>query len=520
MPVLVNGTAVLPAVPFARALVPVAGPGRTALAAAHPDQHRYLDAAALDELAVRLLAELARAASPLLLARFRARPDRRPFFPGARAAYDRFEAELRGGGLLEIIESDPGRAEALALLADRWVGATGRLLDALRADAAVLRESFGIGLPVCSARRRDDTATRLASGDGRAVVFKDRSVATEVAFAELIAWFNSLGPSLDLRAPRAVDRGGYGWVDFVEHRAPEPSERARYLRRTGMVLALAHVLGGGDLHDANLLASGEHPMVVDAEKLLRPSWCPALGEPSVLDTVVLPTPGGYVRCGLANEVHVERPRRWVHVGTDAVRQRPIGSWLTDVDESVRRHLTRDRLRTVAELSAGFEEAYRLLQHHRLPLELLAGVRVRVLVRASLVYDQLIEACLEPGRAASESRRALVEALVATPPRLIDPFHPTAPLVAEAERLALHDLSVPRFWCRVGSRSIGYAHEELGPLFAASPLERAGEFVRSLSEEHLGAQLDAIAQSFAFIDSEASALELFTFTRVDLETMLG
>ncbi len=510
----------LPAVPFARALVPTVARALDAVARSRPGRDDVLTTRACTDLAVRLYGELARATSPVLLDRFVDRPDRRPFIDGARAACEAFESELCGEGFDEIIAADPGREHTMRLLADRWIAATGRLIDALESDHEVLRDRFALHVPCRSARRRDDTVTRVEDHDGTVVVFKDRRVATEVAFAGLVSWFNALGPSLDLRAPAAVDRGEHGWVEHVEHRAPDDAERPRYLRRVGMLLALAHALGGGDLHDANLLACGEHPVVVDAEKLLRPAWDGVEDTPSVGDTMVLPGPGTYARCGLANEVYVERPRRWVHVGTDAVRQRPIGSWLADTDDAVRHHLRHDRDHTVAALGAGFDEAYRLVQANPIPLDLFDDVRVRVLLRTSLAYDELIERGLEPGGAAAAERRSAVDAFVAVPPRRIEPDHPTAAAIAAAERDALLGLAVPRFWCRARSRAIGAGDRELGPLFAASPLERAARLGRMLGDAHRDAQLDAIAASFHTLDDGATQRPTYRFTRIDLGSVVS
>jgi hypothetical protein len=68
-----------------------------------------------------------------------------------------------------------------------------------------------------------------------------------------------------------LDRGDYGWVEYLS--TPACSDElavARFYRRQGALLALLHVLLGTDIHHENLIAHGEHPVVVALEALFHP----------------------------------------------------------------------------------------------------------------------------------------------------------------------------------------------------------------------------------------------------------
>ena len=123
---------------------------------------------------------------------------------------------------------------------------------------------------------------------GLRLVFKPRPVAMEAAFHDLISWCNAELGLPPLRAGGVLDRGSYGWMEWIEA-APcqDQAEVERYFERAGMLLALAWVLDATDLHFGNVIVCGEHPVLVDLETLLHPRWPGE--ERTVLDTGLVPT---------------------------------------------------------------------------------------------------------------------------------------------------------------------------------------------------------------------------------------
>lgn len=127
---------------------------------------------------------------------------------------------------------------------------------------------------------------RFASG--LRVVYKPRAVGLEAAFHHLVAWWNERAGPLTLFAPRVIDRGAYGWMEFVTHEAcADRAAARRYWERAGALLALAGLLDATDLHCGNVIAHGEHPVVVDLETLLHPRT-PGLDR-TLLDTGLVPS---------------------------------------------------------------------------------------------------------------------------------------------------------------------------------------------------------------------------------------
>jgi type 2 lantibiotic biosynthesis protein LanM len=70
---------------------------------------------------------------------------------------------------------------------------------------------------------------------------------------------------------RLIDRGDYGWSEFVAASSCACAEEVRrFYQRQGSYLALLYALDATDLHNENLVAAGEHPVLVDLEALFHP----------------------------------------------------------------------------------------------------------------------------------------------------------------------------------------------------------------------------------------------------------
>ncbi|MEZ4673925.1 MAG: DUF4135 domain-containing protein [Caldilineaceae bacterium] len=79
----------------------------------------------------------------------------------------------------------------------------------------------------------------VAFSSGFRLVYKPRSLAVDVHFQELLAWFNQRGAQPPLYLLQILDRGEYGWVEYVAHKAcTSRQEVARFYQRLGNYLAI------------------------------------------------------------------------------------------------------------------------------------------------------------------------------------------------------------------------------------------------------------------------------------------
>src|SRR5262249_26293281 len=91
---------------------------------------------------------------------------------------------------------------------------------------------------------------------------------------ELLSWVNAQGGDsapFGFRTLAVLDREEYGWMEFAAAEPCQtPAEVARFHERLGGLLAVLYALAATDCHYENLIAAGEHPVVVDLESLFHP----------------------------------------------------------------------------------------------------------------------------------------------------------------------------------------------------------------------------------------------------------
>lgn len=109
--------------------------------------------------------------------------------------------------------------------------------------------------------------------DAGSIIYKPRSGAGEAEWFSLLDWMNRNGFQPKLRVLRILRRKGYCWVEYVEPASIENEAAARrFYQRLGGMIAAAHLLKAVDCHRDNLIASGEHPVLVDVDTLWHVSW--------------------------------------------------------------------------------------------------------------------------------------------------------------------------------------------------------------------------------------------------------
>lgn len=130
---------------------------------------------------------------------------------------------------------------------------------------------------------------------GTRIVYKPRGAEAERFFFAVLARLRERVPALmEQHAADLLDCGSHSWMAFVEHR-PTRSELLHrdFFQRMGGLLALAHALRVGDLHNENVIAHDGFPVLVDLEVLLQPTlpWSTprmCARDASVLGTGLLP----------------------------------------------------------------------------------------------------------------------------------------------------------------------------------------------------------------------------------------
>jgi type 2 lantibiotic biosynthesis protein LanM len=344
--------------------------------------------------------------------------------------HDRFDSFLRHlgheGGFESLLLKYPVLARQLVTTVDQWADHLGELLAHLCADWPALCTTFADGAdpgPLVEIEadkgdrhRKGRSVALLRFESGMQLLHKPRSLAADGHFQQLLTWLNDRGAQPRLRTLTLLDRGDYGWSEFAAVAPCATAEEvARFFERQGGYLALLHALHATDLHNENLIAAGEHPVLVDLEALFHPHVhagdpiltsnlaAGALDE-SVWQVGILPRRVwsdddsiGVDMSGLGGQAGQLNPHRlvsWEARGSDTLRV-TRGRAELPVSENQPRLGDRDVdvLDHKDAFVAGFTRMYRLLCRHRAALldEQLARFaddEIRVVVRSTNVYGLL------------------------------------------------------------------------------------------------------------------------------------
>ena len=157
------------------------------------------------------------------------------------------------------------------------LAAAAELFDRLHNDLGLLEPLLGaplVSVDDCELSQGDThnhgrTVAILTVNGGQKLVYKPHSVENDGIFSGLTQWLNQTGKlTVPLRHLRSLSRDGYGWQEYIPHRAcADKDEAERYMYRLGAVIFLVYLTGCCDMHHENLIACGDCPVLVDTETL-------------------------------------------------------------------------------------------------------------------------------------------------------------------------------------------------------------------------------------------------------------
>lgn len=428
---------------------------------------------------------------------------------------------LAPGGMAALFEEYPVLGRQALHRASAWLDAGVEFLEHLRADWPRLVETFAAGAdpgPLSDLqgglgdRHRGREVLIATFASGLRVVYKPRSMSVDAHFQELLRWLNDNGQEPPFRAVAVLDGGDHGWMEFVPQAAcASRDEVHRFYRRQGSYLALLYAIQASDFHHENLIAAGEHPVLIDLESLFQARVgdmdvqhsdllaAHAMGR-SVLQVGLLPQRvwgdserEGIDLSGLGAKPGQTIPQHlpyWESAGTDAMRlgrrpeEMPAGHNRPRLEgEEI------DLLDYKDDLEAGFRDTYRLLTRRRddllAVLDRFGGDEVRSIVRPTQTYALLLMESFHPDflRDALDRERHFDRLWVPIESR------PYLARVIPFEKADLWRGDIPIFTFRPGSRDL-FASDgtRIPDFFDQSGLDLVRERVAQLGEEDLERQL--------------------------------
>ncbi len=414
-------------------------------------------------------------------------------------------------------------------------------LEHLRQDWVALGQTFSPARPLGQVVRietsRGDThqggraVMFLTFSSGLKLVYKPRSLAVELHFQQLLGWLNGHSHQPPFRRLKILTDEAHGWVEFVEVMGCNSVEEVRrFYQRQGGYLAVLYTLNATDVHYENLLAAGEHPVLIDLETLFHP----AIGtwEASGVETEDLTN--SVLRVGLLPY------RRWPENGSEGVEWSGLGgqegqlsplpmpTWERSGTDQLRRVYKRipvaaannqpnlngssvNPLEYLNEIIAGFSAIYRLLIARRAklvspggPLRRFSQDPVRIILRSTHAYQMLQEHRLRPDRL----RNALE----------LDRFYdklwvgvrqfPYLARVINAECQDLHQDDYPIFTTRPASTHLWTSTgSQLSDFLDESGLQEVERRIDQLDEYDLAKQIRFIRTALTDLNDKAPLLGL-------------
>lgn len=507
------------AIPFERALEPLVGDACSRLHAQVSCFAAIISPKAQKQLQRSLLRLLSDVCGQVLelafsLLRFRRDPEWASFAEseGNGGLYDAFVNEMINGRLSDLLAEYPALGNLITLLLEQWTSATSELLARLQHDRSEIAALFAteddpglvIGIETDLSDRHDGgrTVVALQFASGLRLIYKPRDLGLEQSFFSILRWFNrNDGPPL--HTIRILQRMGYGWVEFVEGRPCQDTPAAeRYFQRAGQLLCVIYLLGGADCHFDNIIAFGEHPVLIDAEMLFHPKLSCDNSEhaETVLRTGLLPRPTveGLDLSGFGCVSDQNTPLRipdWQAVNSDATALRfrkavlhPSGN-IPAIGQTVLSPLD-----YVEPMIEGFRAMYRFILKNRAkilasdgPLAGVATQMVRVLARGTLQYYLALSHMLHPKRLRNSQTRWV---------RLRGPSR--FPHLEPLEIKALEQMDVPRFFVQASATHLAASDGARASAdFAQTGLERVIHEIQNMNEAHLVSQVNQIQFAWAF-----------------------
>lgn len=439
---------------------------------------------------------------------------------------------------LRLLQEYPVLARQTVQIVSFWNEACQELIVRLYTDWQHLNERFGLcsepteilqlqlGLGDTHCGGRAVAIIQFASG--RRLIYKPRSMQIDLHFQAILAWLNDQGLDSPYRVLHILNRNSHGWREYVEM-APcnSTAEVRRFYQRQGGYLALLYSLEATDFHYENIVASGEHPILVDLETLFQPR---VLAPSALLDALR----GSVLNVGLLPRLILSEEGEPLMGDTSGFGGAPgqvIGQYATfAMRDSDQMHIVNRERRTVAQYNRpsllgnavkvadysgaiieGFREVYEHILKNRQALLRPGGLisqcaddHIRVVLRPTRYYGALLRNAFHP-----EFLSDAVERQLAFEPLLKPVEHtPVLERVVDAEREDLEKGDIPYFRTQPSSRDLWTSGDRrIVDALPESSWSSVTRRIESLGNQDLCRQISYIRTSIECVDLGALPIQL-------------
>jgi type 2 lantibiotic biosynthesis protein LanM len=435
----------------------------------------------------------------------------------------------------------PVLSDLIAKTIELWVESTQEFIKRLDVDLSALAQTFAEGSSLGKLQKIDPaladrhhggrSVVALTFANGIEIVYKPKSLSLDVAFNRLLSWCARQDISLPFRTLKILDRQGYGWQEFVRQQpCLDRSAVQNFYHRSGMMLSLLFMLGAKDCEHQNIIASGEDPVLIDADSLLCPDLTDADAEhrwfdDSVLRSGFLPRWNGddFAAHALDSSVlgnifpkQTNSVREWQSINTDEMHLVPK----TIVIPAGKNAVILDG-KTISpqsyldDIVSGFQEMSQLvidrcetLLSAGNPLWAFGNCKSRIHLRSAIDYGAKINRAVAPQYLQSSAEYSMVIDTILrhrVPSEIADRGQIALTQIFPAEARALWQQDIPYFAVCCNSTDLELVRaaratpdrvETIPNFFSTSSYQHAIEKIRNFDAQKLALQVKLIRSSFA------------------------
>jgi lantibiotic modifying enzyme len=179
--------------------------------------------------------------------------------------------------LFSLFKKFPALAGLWSVSINQWRRHVAEILGRAAADDRAMARAFFDGTSCgritdvqigLSDRHLGGRSVALVEFERGRVIYKPRSGTGEAAWASLLSSMNENRFRPLVKNARLLRRKGYHWMEHIQPTpCPDVAAVRRFYKRLGGLIAAAYLSNTVDCHRENLIAAGEHPVLVDLDAL-------------------------------------------------------------------------------------------------------------------------------------------------------------------------------------------------------------------------------------------------------------
>jgi type 2 lantibiotic biosynthesis protein LanM len=376
-----------------------------------------------------------------------------------------------------------------------------------------------INLSTGDSHEQGKSVSILSFGDKK-LVYKPKNLEISIAFEKFIDWYTSNSDLLAIKIPKGIYREHYAFNEFIiPNYCNSELEVENFYLRYGYLNALCYLLSMNDLHLENIIADGEHPVIVDIEtifqiipnlenKTIYSELIKYLEVDSVSNSCLLPKQinmgiGEKIELSALNGKEVKLSQKYLspaEVNTDKFHYEKVeggvfagGNNIPKFDETVEIDFQKYSLKILE----GFNEFMEFIMENKAEclekLNIFKGHKIRSLLKGTERYASMIRYANHPNyNREMNSRERLMMNIWAYP------YQDKRIIKSEVRDLLYND--IPIFYSMTDSKDIMDSQQNIYPNFyQQSGFEISKNRIADLTEKEIIRQRSILLSSLGITD---------------------